>query len=180
MSGTADTVFLRAFSWLQTSVTALEADLQASGPPQLVTPLIDALRTRLGLELNKSAALVDPNGFNASHAQAQSLAVATMVVGESLAALKTIGELLAAIGGGNAGLSDLSNVIKQIKRIVSSDPGKPPSAYSIAKLLLILSGDADAPVGDAAIFGVALNPDPFALEPVAGEQRRAGTAEGRA
>ena len=149
MSGTADTVFLRAFSWLQTSVTALEADLQASGPPQLVTPLIDALRTRLGLELNKSAALVDPNGFNASHAQAQSLAVATMVVGESLAALKTIGELLAAIGGGNAGLSDLSNVIKQIKRIVSSDPGKPPSAYSIAKLLLILSGDAEAPVGDA-------------------------------
>ena len=149
MSGTADTVFLRAFGWLQTSVTALEADLQASGPPLLVAPLVDALRTRLGLELNKTAALIDPDGFNASHAQAQSLAVATMVVGESLAALKTIGELLGAIGGGNAGLGDLSNVIKQIKRIVSSSPGKPPSAYSIAKLLLILSGDAEAPVGDA-------------------------------
>ena len=148
MAGTADLVFLRAFKWLQTTVAALEADLNAGGPPQLVGPLIDALRTRLGLELNKTAALIDPNTFNASRAEAQSLAMATMVVGESLAALKTVGELLAGLGGGNLGLGELSKVIKQIKRITSADPGKPPSAYSIAKLLLILSGDADAAVND--------------------------------
>ena len=33
----------------------------------------------------------------------------------------------------------------QIDRIIGAEPGKPPSAYSIAKLLLILSGDADEP-----------------------------------
>ena len=45
----------------------------------------------------------------------------------------------------NVGIGDLSKVIRQIARITSADPGKPPSAYSIAKLLLILSGDADEP-----------------------------------
>lgn len=145
MAGTADKVFLRVFKWLQATVAALEADLQVSGPPALVAPLVDALRTRLGLELNETAATIDPSGFSASHAEAQSLATATMVVGETLAALKTVGELLANIGGGNIGLADLSKVIQQIQRITSADPGKPPSAYSIAKLLLILSGDADEP-----------------------------------
>jgi hypothetical protein len=148
MAGTADKVFLRAFDWLQTTVAALETDLQGGGPPALVAPLVDALRTRLGLELDKNAATINPSGFNASRAEAQSLATATMVVGETLAALKTVGELLAALGGGNIGLADLSKVIQQIQRITSADPGKPPSAYSIAKLLLILSGDADAPAGD--------------------------------
>lgn len=145
MAGTADKVFLRVFKWLQATVAALEADLQLSGPPALVAPLVEALRTRLGLELDKSAATIDPNGFNASHAEAQSLATATMVVGETLAALKTTGELLASVGGGNISLAELSRVIRQIQRITSADPGKPPSAYSLAKLLLILSGDADEP-----------------------------------
>ena len=147
MAGTADLVFLRAFKWLQASVSALEADLNgvASGPVALAAPLTELLRTHLGLELDKTAATIDPNNFAASRAEAQSLAVATMVTGETLAALKTIGELLAGLGGGNIGIADLSKVIKQISRITSADPGKPPSAYSIAKLLLILSGDADEP-----------------------------------
>ncbi|WP_394788310.1 DUF6603 domain-containing protein [Rhodoferax sp.] len=146
MAGTADKVFLRAFQWLQAAVDALEADLQ--GTP-LLPPLDDALRNRLGLQLGQTAASINPNNFNASHAEAQSLATATMVVGETLAALKTIGDLLGAIGDGNLNLGDLSKVIQQIQRITSADPGKPPSAYSIAKLLLILSGDADAPDTDA-------------------------------
>ena len=147
MAGTADLVFLRAFKWLQASVSALEADINGpgSGPVALATPLADLLRTHLGLELDKTAATIDPNNFAASNAEAQSLAVATMVTGETLAALKTIGELLAGLGGGGLGIQDLSKVIRQISRIVSADPGKPPSAYSIAKLLLILSGDADEP-----------------------------------
>jgi hypothetical protein len=147
MAGTADLVFLRAFKWLQASVSALEADLNgpASGPVALSAPLVDLLRTHLGLELDKTAATIDPNNFAASNAQAQSLAVATMVTGETLAALKTIGEILAGLGNGNVGIQDLSKVIQQISRITSATPGKPPSAYSIAKLLLILSGDADEP-----------------------------------
>ena len=147
MAGTADLVFLRAFKWLQASVSALEADINgpASGPVALATPLAALLRTHLGLELDKTAATIDPNAFAASNAEAQSLAVATMVTGETLAALKTIGEILAGLGNGNVGIGDLSKVIKQIARITSATPGKPPSAYSIAKLLLILSGDADEP-----------------------------------
>ena len=65
MAGTADVVFLRAFKWFQASVSALETDLNAGGPPQLVAPLLDALRTRLVLELNKTPANIDPNNFNA-------------------------------------------------------------------------------------------------------------------
>ncbi|HEY4957824.1 MAG TPA: DUF6603 domain-containing protein, partial [Caldimonas sp.] len=147
MAGTADLVFLRAFKWLQAAVSALEADINGpgSGPIALATPLADLLRTHLGLELDKTAATIDPNNFAASRAEAQSLAVATMITGETLAALKTIGELLAGLGNGNIGIADLSKVIRQISRITSADPGKPPSAYSIAKLLLILSGDADEP-----------------------------------
>ncbi|MEO7115326.1 MAG: hypothetical protein ABIZ18_05675, partial [Caldimonas sp.] len=147
MAGTADLVFLRAFKWLQATVDALETDLNgpASGPVALAAPLSSLLRTHLGLELDKTATTIDPDHFAASHAEAQSLAVATMVTGETLAALKTIGEILAGLGNGNVGIGDLSKVIKQIARITSSDPGKPPSAYSIAKLLLILSGDADEP-----------------------------------
>ncbi len=143
MAGTSDKVFLRVFKWFQATVTALEADIPVTGPVALAAPLADALRTRLGLELNKTAATIDPDTFAATRAEAESLAMAALITGETLAALKTVGELLSDIGNGNLGLDDLSKVIRQINRIVSADPGKPPSAYSIGKLLLILSGDAD-------------------------------------
>ncbi|KIO48453.1 DUF6603 domain-containing protein [Nitrosospira sp. NpAV] len=145
MAGTSDKVFLRVFKWFQATVAALEADIPATGPASLAAPLADALRTRLGLELDKTSATIDPEAFAATRAEAESLAIAALVTGETLAALKTVGELLSGIGGGNVGLDDLSKVIRQINRIVSADPGKPPSAYSIGKLLLILSGDADEP-----------------------------------
>src|SRR4029077_8992528 len=88
---------------------------------------------------------IDPNAFAATRAEAESLAIATMVTGETLAALRVLGDVLADVGGGNLGLDDLSKVVQQIDRITGASPGKPPSAYSIAKLLLILSGDADEP-----------------------------------
>jgi hypothetical protein len=146
MAGTADKAFLRAFAWFQAAVARLEADIPlAGGPPALATPLADALRSALGLQLDKTAATIEPNGFAATRAAAQSLAVATLVTGETLAALKTLGELLAHIEQGALGLDDLSKIIRQIDRITGADPGKPPSAYSIAKLLLVLSGDVDEP-----------------------------------
>jgi hypothetical protein len=91
MAGTADLVFLRACKWLQASVSALEADINGvgSGPVALATPLADLLCAHLGLELDKTAATIDPNIFAAGRAEAQSLAVATMITGETLAVLKT-------------------------------------------------------------------------------------------
>jgi len=142
MAGTADKVFLRAFKWFKAAITHLESQVPL---PALRTPLGDALRTRLGLELDKSDAAIDPSAFAATRAAAESLALATLVTGETLAALKTLGEVIAALQAGNADLGDLAKVVRQIDRILGADPGKPPSAYSIAKLLLIVSGDADEP-----------------------------------
>ena len=137
---TSDTAFLRAFQWFKVSVTALQSQF----PAPLQAPLGDALRAKLGLELNKTAAQIDPSAFAVTRAAAESLAVATMVTGETLAALRTLGTILSHLEQGNVNLNDLVAVIQQVNRIVSAEPGKPPSAYSIAKLLLILSGDADA------------------------------------
>jgi hypothetical protein len=143
MAGTSDQAFLRAFKWFQLAVDRLEAEIPAGGPLDLSATLTDILRTRLGLELDKTAATIDPSGFSATRAEAQSLAIAAMVTGETLAALRLLGAILADIEAGTIGLDDLSKVIQQIDRIIGADPGKPPSAYSIAKLLLILSGDVD-------------------------------------
>ena len=141
---TSDTAFLRAFQWFKVSVTALQSEF----PAPLQAPLGDALRTKLGLELNKTAAQIDPNSFAVTRAAAESLAVATMVTGETLAALRTLASVLSHLEQGNVNLNDLVAVVRQVDRIVGAQPGKPPSAYSIAKLLLILSGDADAELAD--------------------------------
>jgi hypothetical protein len=145
MAGTSDQVFLRAFRWFQDAVARLQSELPSGPPVDLSATVTDILRTKLGLQLDQTAATVDPSTFAATRAQAQSLAIATMVTGETLAALRTLGEVLAALDSGAIGLDDLSKVIRQIDRLVGAEPGKPPSAYSIAKLLLILSGDADEP-----------------------------------
>jgi hypothetical protein len=145
MAGTSDRVFLRAFKWFQTSVSFLQDEIPVAA---LRDPLGDALRTKLGLELNKTDATINPSAFAATRAAAQSLALATMITGETVAALKTLGEVLANLEAGNVDLGDLVKVIQQIDRILGAEPGKPPSAYSIAKLLLILSGDADEPVNN--------------------------------
>src|SRR5688500_4888365 len=147
MAGTSDKVFLRAFRWFQAAVSRLENELPDGPVFDLSGELTDILRTRLGLDLNKTEATIDPSAFSATRAEAQSLAIATMVTGETLAALRVLGEILADIASGNIGLDDLSKVIQQIDRIIGADPGKPPSAYSIAKLLLILSQDSEEPDG---------------------------------
>ena len=61
-----------------------------------------------------------------------------------LTALKTLGRILAQLEAGALPLDELVDVVKQIDRLLDTNvTGKPPSAYSIAKLLLIVSGDAD-------------------------------------
>jgi hypothetical protein len=145
MADTSDRVFLRAFRWFQSAVVFLRADLALS---PLADPLANVLRTGLGLELDKTAATINPSGFAATRAAAESLALATLVTGETVAALKTLGKVLADLQAGNAGLDDLVKVVRQIDCILGAQPGKPPSAYSIAKLLLIVSGDADKPAAD--------------------------------
>ena len=145
MAGSSDQVFLRAFRWFKAAVDQLQTEIPSGGPVNLSGTLTDILRTKLGLELDKTAATIDPSTFAATRAEARSLATATMVAGETLAALRLLGDVLSNAGTATPGLDDLSRIVQQIDRITGASPGKPPSAYSIAKLLLILSGDADEP-----------------------------------
>ena len=145
MAGTSDKVFLRAFRWFKAAVEQLENEIPSGGGFDLSGTLTDILRTKLGLQLDKTEATIDPSTFSATRAEAESLAIAAMVTGETMAALRLLGEILADIGAGTIGLDDLSKVIQQIDRITNATPGKPPSAYSIAKLLLILSQDSEQP-----------------------------------
>ena len=111
MAGTSDQVFLRAFRWFKSAVTFLHGEIPAQ---VLADPLAQVLRTGLGLELDKTEATIDPSGFAATRAAAESLALATLVTGETVAALKTLGKVLADLQAGNAGLDDLVKVMRQI------------------------------------------------------------------
>lgn len=130
MGNAPDKLFLRAFRWFGSAVTALETD--ATGNAALLAALEDFLRKRVGLRLDKTPATLTLDDFNVGNPQAQSLALAMAIVGESLSAQD-----------GTPGLTDLGQVIGQVERLLKPQPSKPPSAYSIAKLLFTLSGDAD-------------------------------------
>jgi len=147
MAGTTDKVFLRAFKWLKASVQWIQDQVpDPIGPNPIINfgpKLGDILRQKLGLQLDQADNAVDPATFKASMAAAQSLAMATLITGETLTALKTLGKVLDDLAAGNLSLDDLAAVIGQIDRILNASTGQPPSAYSLAKLLLILSGDVD-------------------------------------
>jgi hypothetical protein len=146
----SDKVFLRAFRWFKAAVDRLETSLPTNDlvNQNLKANLPNILRTRLGLALDKTDASIDPATFATSNAKAQSLALATMVVGESLAALRVLGTVLSNIADGKLGLDDLSKIIQQVEHIIHASAGTSPSAYSLAKMLLILSGDVDQPESD--------------------------------
>jgi hypothetical protein len=121
MAGTADKVFLRAFRWFKAAISQLEAEVPL---PALRIPLGDALRSRLGLELDKSDAAIDPSAFAATRAAAESLALATLVTGETLAALKALGEVIADLQAGNA---EVAAVIERLRHTPFVEP-KPEQA----------------------------------------------------
>ena len=58
MAGTSDAVFLRAFKWFQAAVARLQTELPSGPPADLAGPLTDILRTRLGLQLDKTEATI--------------------------------------------------------------------------------------------------------------------------
>lgn len=158
---TSDIAFLRSFAWFQASVTRLQGDLASAGSPGLSAALAAALRTQLGLKLDQAAGTINLAEFSATRAEAQSLAAATLVTGEVLSTLQLLGTVLKDLqsGGAVAVLGALPEALQQIDRILRIDPahpGKPPSAYSIAKLLLMLSGDA-ALTGDAPPAGLLVH-----------------------
>lgn len=143
MANKPDSLFLSAFRWFDTTVQALENG--AGGNAVLAAAIDDFLRQRIGLRLDKTAASLTLDDFNANNPEAEALATAMLIVGESVSALTTLQSLLAQSDA--AGLAELGKVINQIDRLLQPI-NKPPSAYSIAKLLFTISGDADQPASN--------------------------------
>lgn len=142
-----DRVFLQAWAWYRESVAQA---LAASAIPEAQRPAVERVIWELLGVLNAAALPANPQveDFRDNGAASASLALACTVVGEVLVALGHVKQALDALeGGGNpaAALAVVRPVMEQVDRIVGAQPNaRYPSAFSIAKMLLLLSGDADA------------------------------------
>ncbi|MGH9143302.1 MAG: DUF6603 domain-containing protein, partial [Vicinamibacterales bacterium] len=142
-----DKVLKQTYAWYRTSITHV---LDASGltPAQRaqVEPLI---WQTLGV-LNAAVPPVNPDlaDFKDNGGAAESLAIAATVVAEVLVALGYVQQAVAALGGGGnpaAALAVIGPVLEQVDRLSHLQAGsRYPSAFSIGKILLMLSGDAQA------------------------------------
>ncbi len=149
-----DKVFKQTYAWYKTSIDHV---LTASGLSPAQRAQVEPLLWRtLGLT-NPAAPPVNPDlaDFTDNGGAADSLAVASTVVAESLVALGFVQQAVAALGGGNpaAALSVIGPVLQQVDRLSHLQAGsRYPSAFSIGKILLMLSGDAqaDPPAGHEA------------------------------
>ena len=61
MAGTSDKVFLRAYKWFKAALDQLQAEIPPGGAIDLSGTLTDIVRTKLGLELDKTAATIEAN-----------------------------------------------------------------------------------------------------------------------
>jgi hypothetical protein len=142
---TPDKVFKQTYAWYKASIDRVSANVvPASAAPAVETMVWQVL----GL-LNAAAPPADPDisDFRDGGADAASLSVAVEVIGETLTALGYIKRAVDALDGGNPAdaLSVIGPVMQQIDRLSKLQPGsRYPSAFSIGKLLLMLSGDTDA------------------------------------
>ena len=140
-----DKVFKQAYAWYHTSIAHV-LDASALSPAQRaqVEPLI---WQALGL-LNPAAPPANPDlaDFRDNGSAAESLAVAATVVAEVLVALGYVQQAVSALGGGGnpaAALAVIGPVLQQVDRLSHLQAGsRYPSAFSIGKILLMLSGDA--------------------------------------
>ena len=142
-----DKVFLQAYSWFKTSITR---GLAASGMANAQQAQVEALIWQMLGLLNPAAPPADPNieDFKDSGANRESLAHASQVIAESLVALDMLKDAVTALkpsGNPASALALISPVMHQIERLTHPQPNSHmPSAFSIAKMLLMLSGDANA------------------------------------
>ena len=137
-----DKVFKQAHDWFRESVSQA-----LSGVPPAQQAAVEKLVWQmLGVVQFNAPVPVDPDlaDFKASGAVADSLAVATQIAAESLTALEYVKQAVAALQGGNpaAALAVLGPVLQQVDKVRLAPNDRYPSAYSLGKMLLALSGDA--------------------------------------
>lgn len=142
-----DKVFLQTYAWFQASIDRVIA---ASAVPPAQQPAVRQLVWQLLGVLNAAAPPANPDtsDFRDNGAASESLAVACQVIGEALVALGHVKQAVDALGGGGnpaAALAVVGPVMQQIDRLTQLQAGsRAPSAFAIGKMLLMLSGDAQA------------------------------------
>lgn len=144
-----DKVFKQTYDWFRAAVSQALSSIPA-GQRQQVEQLVWQM---LGV-LNPAAPPLDPNieDFRNNGAAADSLALAAGIVGETLATLEYVKQ--AVEGGGNpaAALAVIGPLMRQLENFAKQPGNNYPSAFSLGKMLLSLSGDAQAspPTGQEA------------------------------
>jgi hypothetical protein len=140
-----DKVFKQTYAWFKQSV---ELTLNTVQPANQILATISMVWQMLGV-LNSAAPPDDPdlNDFADGGANAESLAVAAQIIAESLAALDLVKQGVDSLQGGGpaAMLGLIAPVMQQIETLSKGLPkSRYPSAFSLGKMLLTLSGDAQA------------------------------------
>ena len=139
-----DKVFKQTYDWFRRSVD----QALTLAPPQIPAAQraqVEQLVWQMLGVLNPAAPPVDPNieDFKSNGAAAESLSLAVGVVGESLAVLELLKQAIAGLDGGNpaAALAVISPLMQQVENFATQPANSYPSAFSLGKLLLSLSGD---------------------------------------
>ena len=142
-----DKVFLQTYAWYRASIDRV---LAASPVPPAQQPAVKQLVWQLLGVVDPTAPPTNPifSDFHDTGAAAESLSLACEVIGETLAALGYVKQAVDALNGGRnpaAALAVVGPVMQQIDGLMQMQPGsRYPSAFSIGKMLLMLSGDAQA------------------------------------
>ena len=138
-----DKVFKQTYNWYRASVTRAVAALPAAQQvqaEQLLWQMLGLLPFNQPLPADPDLDIFQDNG-----AAAESLAFAAQIVAEVLVALELVKKVVGDMQGGNpaAALAVVGPVLQQIQRLKGSLAGSHyPSAFSLGKMLLTLSGDA--------------------------------------
>ncbi|MEO7338362.1 MAG: DUF6603 domain-containing protein [Caldimonas sp.] len=140
-----DKVFKQTYAWYNAAIQHVVASLPAAQRD----PIGSLIWQALGLSAPGPApADPDLSAFRNTGADAASLARAAEAVAEALVALGFIQQAVAALkppGNPASALALIGPVMRQIDQLGAAQAGsRYPSAFSIGKMLLMLSGDADA------------------------------------
>ncbi|MEP7296729.1 MAG: DUF6603 domain-containing protein [Burkholderiales bacterium] len=142
-----DKVFQQVYGWYQVSIDRMLAT--GSVPVGDRAAAANLLRQALGI-VNAGAPPANPDlaDFRDNGAAPESIALACEVIAETLAALGHVKQAVDALQpGGNpaAALAVIGPVMQQIDHLVNLQPNsRYPSAFAIGKMLLMLTGDAQA------------------------------------
>lgn len=141
-----DKVFKQTYDWYHASIDRL---LAASVIPAPERPAVEQMIWQVLGVLNAGAPPANPDlaDFKDNGAAAESMAIACQVIAETLAALGYVKQAVDALDGGNpaAALAVVGPVMQQIDRLTQLQANsRYPSAFSIGKMLLMLTGDAQA------------------------------------